>query len=67
MIDAPNNPKRQPDASSQSGDASTNKGTNGKPTNSKIYEIAQLLLSCLHSWGLDPNLDELCKSKLGTT
>uniref|UniRef100_A0A7M5X173 WD repeat-containing protein 7 n=2 Tax=Clytia hemisphaerica TaxID=252671 RepID=A0A7M5X173_9CNID len=65
MIDAPNNPKRQPVTSTQSGDASTNKGTSGKPTNSKIYEIAQLLLSCLHSWGLDPNLDELCKSKLG--
>ncbi|XP_013407449.1 WD repeat-containing protein 7-like isoform X2 [Lingula anatina] len=28
-------------------------------------EIAQLLMSCLHAWGLDPDLDKLCISKLG--
>lgn len=28
-------------------------------------EIAQLLLSLLHSWGLDPDLDRVCQVKLG--
>ncbi|XP_055932203.1 WD repeat-containing protein 7-like isoform X1 [Argiope bruennichi] len=28
-------------------------------------EIAQLLLSVLHAWGLDPELDRVCESKLG--
>ena len=28
-------------------------------------EIAQLYMSCLHAWGLDPDLDKLCHSKLG--
>lgn len=26
---------------------------------------AQILMSCLHAWGLDPELDQLCTSKLG--
>ncbi|KAK3086238.1 hypothetical protein FSP39_015629 [Pinctada imbricata] len=28
-------------------------------------EIAQLFMSCLHAWGLDPDLDKLCINKLG--
>lgn len=28
-------------------------------------EVAQLLLSLLHSWGLDPHLDKVCESQLG--
>lgn len=28
-------------------------------------EIARLLLSLLHAWGLDTNLDKICESKLG--
>ncbi|KAK9511220.1 hypothetical protein O3M35_005820 [Rhynocoris fuscipes] len=28
-------------------------------------EMAQLLLSLLHAWGLDPDLDLLCETKLG--
>ncbi|XP_025115150.1 WD repeat-containing protein 7-like isoform X3 [Pomacea canaliculata] len=28
-------------------------------------DIAQLFMSCLHAWGLDPDLDRLCTSKLG--
>lgn len=63
MAEAPNNPKRQAGSSATSGGTRSNPST--RPTNSKIYEVAQLLLSCLHSWGLDPNLDELCTSKLG--
>lgn len=31
----------------------------------EIHEAAQLLISCLHSWGLDPEIDETCISKLG--
>ncbi|XP_047143877.1 WD repeat-containing protein 7 isoform X1 [Hydra vulgaris] len=29
------------------------------------YEVAQLLLSCCHSWGLDQGLDSVCIQKLG--
>lgn len=28
-------------------------------------DIAQLLLSFLHAWGLDADLDRVCESKLG--
>ncbi|XP_043287416.1 WD repeat-containing protein 7 isoform X3 [Venturia canescens] len=28
-------------------------------------EIAQLLLSLLHAWGMDPDLDRVCEAKLG--
>lgn len=28
-------------------------------------EIAQLLLSLLHAWGLDKDLDSVCQAKLG--
>ena len=28
-------------------------------------DIARLLLSLLHAWGLDPDLDKVCESKLG--
>lgn len=28
-------------------------------------EIAQLLLSLLHAWGMDPDLDRVCEGKLG--
>lgn len=28
-------------------------------------EIARLLISLLHAWGLDPDLDKICESKLG--
>lgn len=30
-----------------------------------VMEVAQLLLSLLHSWGLDPHLDKVCESQLG--
>lgn len=32
---------------------------------SLTLDIAQLFLSCLHAWGLDPDLDKLCMNKLG--
>lgn len=28
-------------------------------------EIAQLLLSLLHAWGMDSDLDRVCEGKLG--
>lgn len=28
-------------------------------------EIAQLLLSLLHAWGMEPELDRVCETKLG--
>jgi len=28
-------------------------------------EVAQLLLSLLHAWGMDPDLDRVCEGKLG--
>lgn len=30
-----------------------------------VMEVSQLLLSLLHSWGLDPHLDKVCESQLG--
>lgn len=30
-----------------------------------VMEVAQLLLSLLHSWGLDPDLDKVCETHLG--
>lgn len=34
-------------------------------TNNLTMEIAQLFMSMLHAWGLDPDLDKLCLNKLG--
>lgn len=34
-------------------------------TNNLTMEIAQLFMSMLHAWGLDPDLDTLCLNKLG--
>ena len=31
----------------------------------EIHDDAQLLVSCLHSWGLDPEIDENCINRLG--
>lgn len=28
-------------------------------------EVAQLILSLLHAWGIDPDLDRVCEGKLG--
>lgn len=33
--------------------------------NNLTLEIARLFMSCLHAWGLDPDLDKLCMNKLG--
>lgn len=32
---------------------------------SHVMDIAQLFMSCIHAWGLDPDLDKLGTSKLG--
>lgn len=31
----------------------------------EIHDDAQLLVSCLHSWGLDHEIDETCITRLG--
>ena len=28
-------------------------------------DIAQVIVSCIHAWGLDSNIDNLCKERLG--
>lgn len=45
---------------------------NGVETASKLtraseetFDIAQLMISALHSWGLDSNMDEVCVERLG--
>lgn len=30
-----------------------------------VMEVAQLLLSLIHSWGIDSNLDKVCETQLG--
>lgn len=30
-----------------------------------VMEVAQLMLSLIHSWGLDPHLDKVCENQLG--
>jgi hypothetical protein len=35
------------------------------PSCSAALVAAQILMSCLHAWGLDPDLDRLCTNKLG--
>lgn len=44
---------------------SNNKLSLGHIETSHGMEIAQLLLSLLHAWGMDNDLDKVCKSKLG--
>ena len=54
-------------------DTSPSAGTPTKASAGKVQfgetkltmEIAQLILSLLHAWGLDPDLDRVCESKLG--
>jgi len=36
-----------------------------EPPRSPALVAAQILMSCLHAWGLDVELDQLCTSKLG--
>lgn len=30
-----------------------------------VMEVAQLLLSLIHSWGIDLHLDKVCETQLG--
>ncbi|XP_077293336.1 WD repeat-containing protein Rbcn-3B isoform X4 [Arctopsyche grandis] len=47
----------------QGSGSSRRTGANVEPSHS--MEIAQILLSLLHAWGLDPDLDRVCETKLG--
>ena len=31
----------------------------------ETHDVAQLMISCLHTWDLDPNTDEVCLERLG--
>ena len=42
-----------------------NTSTLNKLSGTVSHEIAQLLLSCIHAWGVDPHLDDTCINKLG--
>ncbi|XP_044738320.1 WD repeat-containing protein 7 isoform X3 [Chrysoperla carnea] len=44
---------------------STRMSIAGQLENNHTMEIAQLLLSLLHAWGLDADLDLVCETKLG--
>ncbi|XP_067003219.2 WD repeat-containing protein 7 isoform X2 [Anabrus simplex] len=56
----------QPDGKESANDASrrAKQQAMGLETNITM-EIAQLLLSLLHAWGMDPDLDRVCEGKLG--
>nr|XP_023030250.1 WD repeat-containing protein 7 isoform X6 [Leptinotarsa decemlineata] len=60
-----------PDAHKKIADGSESNSKNNKPNSlgpletSHGMEIAKLLLSLLHSWGLDNDLDRVCQVKLG--
>lgn len=59
-----------PDAHKKIADGGDGTRSNSKPVlgpldTSHGMEIAQLLLSLLHSWGLDNDLDRVCQVKLG--
>ncbi|XP_037904047.1 WD repeat-containing protein 7 isoform X3 [Hermetia illucens] len=54
------------DSNKDAGDATPTKKTLvSKMEATHVMEVAQLLLSLLHSWGLDPHLDKVCESQLG--
>ncbi len=64
----PVNPKRHPNKGQQTiGQEQKKKKTPlGVQMNREVsHEIAQLLLSCIHGWGIDPSLDVTCVEKLG--
>lgn len=59
----------QSDAAQKAGDIKAAAGSKPKQLSladaNLTMEIAQLLLSLLHAWGLDPTLDKVCEGKLG--
>eukprot|EP00794_Sanderia_malayensis_P009425 gene9425-10411_t len=66
----PVNPKRHPNNKAQQllglTDNKKKALSLGMQMNKEIsHEIAQLLLSCIHGWGIDPSLDTTCIEKLG--
>ncbi|XP_063835595.1 WD repeat-containing protein 7-like [Ostrinia nubilalis] len=66
--------KLQAKAEQLKGASEKDEGTPGKRQRPKdiamaepphTMEIAQILISLLHAWGLDPDLDRVCEAKLG--
>ncbi|CAH1778713.1 unnamed protein product [Owenia fusiformis] len=59
-------PKGTPTHGAQNGEKGKKpKGTLVISSQDITLETAQLLMSCLHAWGLDLDLDRLCANKLG--
>ncbi|XP_071788146.1 WD repeat-containing protein 7-like isoform X1 [Asterias amurensis] len=61
------NPLHPPSASSNRRDNPTRKTSKNLTLDQShlTLDIAQLFMSCLHAWGLDPTLDDVCLTKLG--
>ncbi|XP_055688123.1 WD repeat-containing protein 7 isoform X3 [Lutzomyia longipalpis] len=47
------------------GGGDANKKATPRMEATHVMEVAQLLLSLIHSWGLDPHLDKVCETQLG--
>ena len=45
--------------------SSTDHKNKKSPFVNETHYVAQLMISCLHSWDLDPNMDEVCVERLG--
>lgn len=57
---------RKPSLATEATTGTPSKSTRVQFGETKLtMEIAQLILSLLHAWGLDPDLDRVCESKLG--
>ncbi|XP_058957574.1 WD repeat-containing protein 7 [Pocillopora verrucosa] len=61
--------KRDSLTTQQTRSDATQKFTHQNPKKSLVtnetHYVAQLMISCLHSWDLDPNMDEVCVERLG--
>lgn len=55
----------QPTKSDTASKSSTEHKNRKAPFVNETHYVAQLMISCLHSWDLDPNMDEVCVERLG--
>lgn len=60
-----NSRKHRKDSQKQVSFTSENRVSSNLKFLEEIHDGAQLLVSCLHSWGLDPEIDDICTAKLG--
>ena len=62
--------RRKPSAPQQTRSGSPQKSSSEQTHKKSAFVnethfVAQLMISCLHSWDLDPNMDEVCVERLG--